>query len=146
MSSWNCQSRLIITFLKEKISKNSLSTKNMLLKNNFWSYSISRGSVEETPTKGAVYSKASTAWLQYTVDLNFEHGARDIRMVGRRWQENIGIFEKNQEALAEMSENGKIRLKNDRRQQSTENRTMKASINKKQNMNLKQLRFERKRQ
>jgi hypothetical protein len=37
-------------------------------------------------------------------------------MVGRRWQENIGIFLKNQEALAEfkdgaeMSENGKIRV------------------------------------
>jgi hypothetical protein len=62
-------------------------------------------------------------------------------MVGRSWQENIGIFEKNQEALAEfkdgaeMSEDGKIELKNDRRQQSTENRTMKPSVNKKQSMN-----------
>jgi hypothetical protein len=45
-----------------------------------------------------------------------------------------------------MSEDGKIGLKNDRRQQSMENRTMKASINKKQNMNHKQKRFERKRQ
>ncbi len=47
---------------------------------------------------------------------------------------------------AGMSEKGKIRLKNDRKQQSMENRTLKASINKKQNMNRKQLRFERKRQ
>jgi hypothetical protein len=49
---------------------------------------------------------------------------------------------------AGMSQIGKIRLKNDRRQQSMENRTMKASVNKKQRMNRirKQLRFERKRQ
>jgi hypothetical protein len=72
-------------------------------------------------------------------------------MVGRRWQENIGIFEKIWRLwqclkMGQGCQRKEKRLKNDRRQQSTENRTMKASINKKQNMNRKQLRFERKRQ
>jgi len=54
---------------------------------------MSRGSVEEAPTKGAV---EQGLYGMATVYCRFEFCAlsRDIRMVGRRWQENIGIFEK----------------------------------------------------
>ncbi len=55
MSSWNLSIQTYYNlFWKKKFQKTFCKRKNILLKNNFWSYSMFRWSVEEAPTKGVV--------------------------------------------------------------------------------------------